>query len=140
MAGLPAVPGTEVAKALERAGFAVVRVSGSHHVLRRTGVWWWSRCTPARTWRRGPCGASSGSQVSLTTSSAGCSRRAESEGTSHGTDGLRLGPWTHRSARVARSGGPGTHLDATGVCEAEAVVTGQRLLELPQAAVDSHRK
>jgi predicted RNA binding protein YcfA (HicA-like mRNA interferase family) len=36
MAGLPAVPGTEVAKALERAGFAVVRVSGSHHVLRHS--------------------------------------------------------------------------------------------------------
>ncbi|MDA8282842.1 MAG: type II toxin-antitoxin system HicA family toxin [Actinomycetota bacterium] len=34
MAGLPAVSGAKVVKALERAGFAVARVSGSHHVLR----------------------------------------------------------------------------------------------------------
>ncbi len=32
--GIPAVPGAKVVKALERAGFTVVRVSGSHHVLR----------------------------------------------------------------------------------------------------------
>ncbi|MDA8070067.1 MAG: type II toxin-antitoxin system HicA family toxin [Actinomycetota bacterium] len=31
---LPALSGGKVVKALERAGFAVARVSGSHHVLR----------------------------------------------------------------------------------------------------------
>lgn len=31
---VPAVPGTEVVKALKRAGFVVKRVSGSHHVMR----------------------------------------------------------------------------------------------------------
>jgi predicted RNA binding protein YcfA (HicA-like mRNA interferase family) len=31
---LPAVPGIKVVKALERAGFKVTRVSGSHHVMR----------------------------------------------------------------------------------------------------------
>ena len=34
MAEIPAVPGAKVVKALERAGFRVVRVNGSHHVLR----------------------------------------------------------------------------------------------------------
>ncbi|HUY50307.1 MAG TPA: type II toxin-antitoxin system HicA family toxin [Streptosporangiaceae bacterium] len=35
MAGaIPAVPGAKVVKALERAGFTVTRVSGSHHVMR----------------------------------------------------------------------------------------------------------
>jgi predicted RNA binding protein YcfA (HicA-like mRNA interferase family) len=33
---MPAVPGAKVVKALERAGFAVVRVSGSHHVMKHT--------------------------------------------------------------------------------------------------------
>jgi predicted RNA binding protein YcfA (HicA-like mRNA interferase family) len=32
--GVPAVPGTKVVKALERTGFGVTRVSGSHHVMR----------------------------------------------------------------------------------------------------------
>jgi predicted RNA binding protein YcfA (HicA-like mRNA interferase family) len=31
---LPAVPGARVIRALERAGFTVVRISGSHHVMR----------------------------------------------------------------------------------------------------------
>ena len=31
---IPAVPGAEVVRALERAGFEVVRVSGSHHMMR----------------------------------------------------------------------------------------------------------
>lgn len=31
---LPAVPGVKVVRALERAGFTVVRISGSHHVMR----------------------------------------------------------------------------------------------------------
>jgi predicted RNA binding protein YcfA (HicA-like mRNA interferase family) len=31
---LPAVPGAKVVKALERAGFTVARISGSHHVMR----------------------------------------------------------------------------------------------------------
>jgi predicted RNA binding protein YcfA (HicA-like mRNA interferase family) len=31
---IPAVPGAKVVKALERAGFTVIRVSGSHHVMR----------------------------------------------------------------------------------------------------------
>lgn len=33
-ASLPAIPGAKVVKALEKAGFTVVRVSGSHHVMR----------------------------------------------------------------------------------------------------------
>jgi predicted RNA binding protein YcfA (HicA-like mRNA interferase family) len=33
-AAVPAVPGAKVVRALERAGFAVTRVSGSHHVMR----------------------------------------------------------------------------------------------------------
>ena len=36
MTQMPAVPGAKVVKALERAGFAVVRVSGSHHVMKHT--------------------------------------------------------------------------------------------------------
>ena len=31
---LPAIPGVKVVRALERAGFAVVRISGSHRVMR----------------------------------------------------------------------------------------------------------
>ena len=31
---IPAVSGAKVVKALERAGFAVMRISGSHHVMR----------------------------------------------------------------------------------------------------------
>jgi predicted RNA binding protein YcfA (HicA-like mRNA interferase family) len=31
---IPSVSGAKVVKALERAGFIVVRISGSHHVLR----------------------------------------------------------------------------------------------------------
>jgi predicted RNA binding protein YcfA (HicA-like mRNA interferase family) len=34
MAQLPSVPGVKVVKALERAGFAIARISGSHHILR----------------------------------------------------------------------------------------------------------
>ena len=34
---LPAVPGAKVVKALERAGFTVVRISGSHRVMRHPG-------------------------------------------------------------------------------------------------------
>lgn len=33
-AALPAVPGAKLVKALERAGFTVTRVSGSHYVMR----------------------------------------------------------------------------------------------------------
>ena len=33
-AAIPAVSGAKLVKALERAGFAVTRVSGSHHVMR----------------------------------------------------------------------------------------------------------
>jgi predicted RNA binding protein YcfA (HicA-like mRNA interferase family) len=33
-ASVPAVSGTKVVKALERAGFVVVRTSGSHHMMR----------------------------------------------------------------------------------------------------------
>jgi predicted RNA binding protein YcfA (HicA-like mRNA interferase family) len=33
---IPAVPGAKVVKALESAGFVVVRVSGSHHVMRHS--------------------------------------------------------------------------------------------------------
>jgi predicted RNA binding protein YcfA (HicA-like mRNA interferase family) len=31
---IPSVPGTRVIKALQRTGFTVTRVSGSHHVMR----------------------------------------------------------------------------------------------------------
>lgn len=31
---VPAVPGAKVVKALERVGFAVARVNGSHHIMR----------------------------------------------------------------------------------------------------------
>ncbi len=31
---LPAIPGAKVVRALERAGFTVARISGSHHVMR----------------------------------------------------------------------------------------------------------
>jgi predicted RNA binding protein YcfA (HicA-like mRNA interferase family) len=33
-AAIPALPGAKVVRALERAGFAIARVSGSHHVMR----------------------------------------------------------------------------------------------------------
>jgi predicted RNA binding protein YcfA (HicA-like mRNA interferase family) len=33
-AAIPALPGAKVVKTLERAGFTVTRVSGSHHVMR----------------------------------------------------------------------------------------------------------
>ncbi|MHB8342469.1 MAG: type II toxin-antitoxin system HicA family toxin [Mycobacteriales bacterium] len=62
MAALPAVSGAKVVKALERAGFAVARVSGSHHVLRHPdGRVVVVPVHPAQTWRRGPCAASSSS-------------------------------------------------------------------------------
>ena len=35
-AAIPAVRGAQVVRALERAGFQVVRVSGSHHVMKHT--------------------------------------------------------------------------------------------------------
>lgn len=35
MPPVPAVRGERVVRALERAGFKVVRVSGSHHIMRR---------------------------------------------------------------------------------------------------------
>ncbi len=31
---LPAIPGAKVVRALERTGFTVVRIKGSHHVMR----------------------------------------------------------------------------------------------------------
>lgn len=34
MAPLPSLPGERVVRALERAGFVVARISGSHHVMR----------------------------------------------------------------------------------------------------------
>jgi predicted RNA binding protein YcfA (HicA-like mRNA interferase family) len=33
---LPAIPGAKVVRALERAGFTVARISGSHHVMRHS--------------------------------------------------------------------------------------------------------
>ena len=39
MADVPAVPGAKVVRALERAGFRVVRANGSHHVLRHAFDW-----------------------------------------------------------------------------------------------------
>ncbi|WAP70805.1 type II toxin-antitoxin system HicA family toxin [Jiella pelagia] len=35
--GLPVCSGAEVKRALERNGFHLVRVSGSHHIMRRDG-------------------------------------------------------------------------------------------------------
>jgi predicted RNA binding protein YcfA (HicA-like mRNA interferase family) len=34
LGSLPAIPGVKVVRALERAGFTVVRISGSHRVMR----------------------------------------------------------------------------------------------------------
>jgi predicted RNA binding protein YcfA (HicA-like mRNA interferase family) len=34
MPPVPAIPGERVVKALERAGFKIARISGSHHVMR----------------------------------------------------------------------------------------------------------
>lgn len=33
-AAIPAVPGAKVVRALERTGFTVTRISGSHHIMR----------------------------------------------------------------------------------------------------------
>ena len=38
MSRLPRVTGTQVARALERAGFVLVRVTGSHHHFHKGGV------------------------------------------------------------------------------------------------------
>lgn len=35
MPPLPAVPGTRIVRALERHGFKVARISGSHHIMRQ---------------------------------------------------------------------------------------------------------
>lgn len=37
MANLPALSGRQVIRALERAGFSVVRVKGSHHIMKKEG-------------------------------------------------------------------------------------------------------
>lgn len=37
MSSLPSLSGADVIKAFERAGFAVVRVSSSHHVMKKDG-------------------------------------------------------------------------------------------------------
>jgi predicted RNA binding protein YcfA (HicA-like mRNA interferase family) len=37
MSKLPAAPGRDVIRALERVGFEVARISGSHHVLKKPG-------------------------------------------------------------------------------------------------------
>ena len=37
MSDLPAVKGSEVVAAFEKVGFQVVRVSGSHHIMKREG-------------------------------------------------------------------------------------------------------
>lgn len=34
MPPVPSVPGAQVVRALEKAGFAVARITGSHHILR----------------------------------------------------------------------------------------------------------
>ena len=47
---LPAIPGVKVVRALERAGFTVVRISGSHRVMRLPMAGRsWSRSTRAAT-------------------------------------------------------------------------------------------
>ena len=38
MSRLPRITGTQVARALERAGFVLVRISGSHHHFHKAGV------------------------------------------------------------------------------------------------------
>jgi transposase len=56
---LPAVPGAKVVKALERAGFTVTRVRGSHHNMRHPdGRTVSVRSMQVRTWPRAPCTAS----------------------------------------------------------------------------------
>ncbi len=37
MSRLPALTGREVIRAFERAGFSLVRIRGSHHILRKEG-------------------------------------------------------------------------------------------------------
>ena len=37
MARLPVVTGRQVVRALERAGFSVIRIKGSHHFMRHSG-------------------------------------------------------------------------------------------------------
>lgn len=38
MSKLPAITGREAIRAFEKAGFAVARVKGSHHILKKEGV------------------------------------------------------------------------------------------------------
>lgn len=49
-----------VVHALERHGFKVARVNGSHHIMRQPGRAWnkQSRCTATATWQRAPRPAS----------------------------------------------------------------------------------
>ena len=64
MADVPAVAGAKVVSALERAGFKVARVSGSHRVLRHPdGRVVGFRSMPAGTWQRGRCAASARSSA-----------------------------------------------------------------------------
>jgi len=50
-AAVPAVPGIKVVKAVERAGFEVTRISGSHHVMRHPD----GRMVPFRSITDGTC-------------------------------------------------------------------------------------
>ncbi|HEY6309583.1 MAG TPA: type II toxin-antitoxin system HicA family toxin [Streptosporangiaceae bacterium] len=71
---LPAVPGAKVVKALERAGFTVVRISGSHRVMRhpdsRTVV---VPSMSVATWPRALCGISWPSSAWTPRNSGSCS-------------------------------------------------------------------
>lgn len=46
MARLPVVTGRQVVRALERAGFVVVRIRGSHHFIRHAGEPWRQTVVP----------------------------------------------------------------------------------------------
>jgi hypothetical protein len=52
MPPVPSVRGDRLVRALERAGFKVSRVAGSHHVMRHPDAALPSRCMQATTWRR----------------------------------------------------------------------------------------
>lgn len=59
MPPLPVLPGSRVVSALERAGFKVTRIRGSHHVI-RTGVARPSPSMGTRTFESARCAASCG--------------------------------------------------------------------------------
>ncbi len=68
MPRLPSVSGIRVVRALERHGFKVARVSGSHHIMRRAAGRGTVPCTVAVTSPRAHCAASSTTSAGRSTS------------------------------------------------------------------------